>query len=170
MSLSGQVQEGMASPSPEQGLPSLLEWILDTGCCVHDVHNGLKWGLFAYTTDPQLIKDIYIVIESLRNAYSLLYSHMGQWLLDKMRFVDDDDVVPRQHLEALWAALGVDSEWVDILADLGLIWRGGFWRFALPMPPTRVCSTLCLERPFVSEASPLSPTVGGSQLAKAAAL
>ena len=95
---------------------------------------------------------------------------MGQWLLDKMRFVDDDDVVPREHLEALWAALGVDSEWVDILADLGLIWRGGFWRFVLPMPPTRICSTLYLERSFVSGASPLFPIVGGSLLAKAVAL
>jgi len=48
---------------------------------------------------------------------------MGQWVADRMRFLDQP--VPRDDLQSLWTALGVDSEWVGTLADLGLIWREG---------------------------------------------
>jgi hypothetical protein len=123
MALAGQTHEGSASTAPGQGLLSLLGWTVETGCCIHDIHNGLKWGLYAHTQDASLMKDMYIIIESLRNAYGLLHLHMGQWLLDKVKFVNEP--VPREDLEALWTALGVDSDWVDTLACLGVIWRGG---------------------------------------------
>ena len=49
--------------------PSVLEWIVDTPCCNHDVHNGLKWGLFQFLTDEPFMTEVFTVIESVRNGF-----------------------------------------------------------------------------------------------------
>lgn len=71
----------------------------------------------------QLTKDIYIAIESLRNSYDLLYEHMGAWLSENVRFVDDP--ASPEDLMDMWNALGVKPEWVDLLVSLRLLWRRG---------------------------------------------
>ena len=104
-------------------LRGLKHWVVDTGCSVHDAHNALKWGMHQAFEDGELMKDIHIVIESLRNGYDLLHGHLAQWLLEAIKFVEDP--TPAEDLVCLWTALGVGAEWLDTLADLGLLFKDG---------------------------------------------
>ena len=44
--------------------PAFLEWVVDTPCCNHDVHNAFKWSLFDYMANEELLKDMWAVAES----------------------------------------------------------------------------------------------------------
>eukprot|EP00969_Alexandrium_andersonii_P180255 7966838-Alexandrium_andersonii.AAC.1 len=106
-----------------QSLVNLCTWVVGNGCGCHDCHNGLKWGMHFQFADKELLKDMHIIVESLRNAYGLLYSHLAQWLADTVLFVDTPE--DPSNLAALWTALGVDSDWIGTLVSLGLLFKGG---------------------------------------------
>ena len=113
-------EAGAASLFP----PAFLEWIVDTPCCNHDVHNGLKWALFQYLTDDAFMKDVFIVIESLRNGYSLLQEELGVWVVTVVSWAEADDLWDPAFALALWGALRVEPAWADEFAELGLQWTG----------------------------------------------
>lgn len=105
--------------------PAFLEWIVDTACVNHDCHNALKWGLFDWLTDEKLMKDVFLVIESIRNAHSQLEAELGRWIARVVHWADDEELMSPLEAAALWSALGVEPKWVDHLVDLGLVWRDG---------------------------------------------
>ena len=108
----------------ERGLLPLLEWNVATACCNHDCHNGLKWGLHNHFGDAQLIQDVHIGTESLRNSYMQLLQNLGPWLVGVVEFVEDPS--PSGTLEQLWTALGLPPDIVDVLANkLHLIFKDG---------------------------------------------
>ena len=104
--------------------PALLEWVLDTGCCNHDVHNGLKWSLLQYLTDDAFMKDTFLVIESMRNGFSLLHEELSRWVVTAVDWREAEDLWDRDCACALWAALDVSPKWIEELLDLGLHWDG----------------------------------------------
>eukprot|EP00974_Lingulodinium_polyedra_P119137 11170003-Lingulodinium_polyedra.AAC.1 len=71
-------EEASSSSNTNQGtLQYLAEWIVVNGCCNHDVHNALHWGLFQYFPNPEVVKDVYIAIDSLRKGYTQLIEFMA---------------------------------------------------------------------------------------------
>lgn len=100
----------------------LTEWIVATGCCCHDVHNSLKWSVHALFQNESMIKDLFVVVESLRNSYSLLVAHLPKWLRRSVRFVAPQ--ANTTFLHTLWTSLQIDSEVVDVLVSLELRWSG----------------------------------------------
>ena len=70
--------------SPLDGRGRLLEltdWVVCTGCASHDCHNALKWAISGFLGDSEAgLKDLFVVIESLRNAYDLLLGHFPAFL------------------------------------------------------------------------------------------
>ena len=121
------LQQSMAvrtmGQDPMRLLQPLLTWVVHTGCCNHDCHNGLKWGLWRSWNDGTVLKDVYVAIESLRRSYNILYERMAPWLQRVVYFTDEAEDVAT--LSQLWAALGVDPEFIEDIAGLGLLWRGG---------------------------------------------
>ena len=105
--------------------PPLLEWLVDTACVNHDVHNALKWGMLEWISDEGLMSTVYIVIESIRNGFSLIEAELGSWLARVVQWVDDEDLLDPLEAAALWAAVGLEPRWVDHLVDLGVLWVGG---------------------------------------------
>ena len=105
--------------------PAVLEWIVETPCCNHDVHNGLKWSLFSYLTDEGFMKDLFIAIESLRNGYDLLQEALGGWLPTVVTWSDSDDLWEPSFALALWSSLGVEPAWAEEFVDLGMQWESG---------------------------------------------
>ena len=102
----------------------MLEWNVATACCNHDCHNGLKWGLHNHFGDAQLIQDVHIGIESLRNSYMQLLQNLGPWLVGVVEFVEDPS--PSERLAQVWRALGLAPDIVDLLANkLHLIFKDG---------------------------------------------
>ena len=106
----------------ESMLP-MLNWVVSSACCNHDAHNALKWAMLEQMGDPQLLKDLCIVLESLRNSYDLLHGRLAAWVHSKARFVevDGDDDAER----SLWTSLGIEPEVVELLVRLRLRFTGG---------------------------------------------
>jgi hypothetical protein len=61
------------------GLLRLLTWYVQTGCAGHDCHNGMKWSVMSYL-DADGVRDVHIVIESLRNSFSSAHGEINKFL------------------------------------------------------------------------------------------
>ena len=97
------------SPKHIGVLKVLKSWLLTTGCGLHDIHNGFTWGISKLLqSDSTLIDDMYIVLESLRNGYKHLQSHLSTFLLDHVVFKDCG--WGRDDLHSFWTALDVEAE------------------------------------------------------------
>ena len=108
----------------EATMLDLLSWSFSSGCCNHDCHNGLKWGVAAHLTSPELLKDFWIICESLRSGYDILMQHMGHWMSTRLAFVEWD----MPDIYEFWTLLGVAPEWVEVLTSLQLRWQDGCLR------------------------------------------
>jgi hypothetical protein len=114
---------------PSRGFDSAMlekmEWIVSSGCALHDCHNSLKWALHSHFQDTSLMEDVYIVVAAVRNSYGLVHSHLGKWLDAHLAFVPDADCPSAQELQALWTVLGLEPELVETLCSLRLHWASG---------------------------------------------
>jgi hypothetical protein len=113
---------GQLSGLQAQLLP-LCQWFIGSGCCNHDTHNGLKWGLFQAFGDATLLSNVYIGIESVRNSYLQLAQALPAWIVGAVSFTEaptDGDI-----LRQLWASLGVDPDVTEELVELRVIYRSG---------------------------------------------
>ena len=96
-------QIARALPAHEAKLLELRDWYVSTPCGSHDAHNALKWSLHERMTDDAFLKDVHILIESLRNSYDLLVRHLGRWIVASLSF--EDWGFP--HQRELWTLLGL---------------------------------------------------------------
>jgi len=104
----------------------LFDWVVGSGCALHDAHNALTWSLHTQFKDLELMKDVYIIISSVMNSYDLVHGHLAAWLNEHMHFVPADALPHSDQLFSLWTALGVEPELADVLSsDLRLRWEGG---------------------------------------------
>ena len=58
-------------------LHELMSWTLFAGCGSHDCHNGALHGLMPFVTYDEQMKDLHIVVASVRNCFSESQSHIG---------------------------------------------------------------------------------------------
>ena len=59
------------------------------------------------------MRDLYIVVESLRNSSDLLSSRLASWIAQHLIFAEPKGIVWRQHQPVLWT--GQASMWTRIL-------------------------------------------------------
>ena len=103
----------------------LMDWTVSTGCSAHDAQNALKWGMVGVVADTAgALKGLYIGLESLRNGYSLLFSHLRTFLTSSLAFAGEDHPGVDE-LFTMWTDVGLDAEEAQELADLGILWKGG---------------------------------------------
>ena len=101
----------------------LQEWVTTVGCALHDAHNSLKWGLNFHALGPQLLKDIHIVMQSLKNSFDLITERLSPWLICKVAPTSRADCVPDAQLHRQWAALGVDPVLIEqLVTEMALHW------------------------------------------------
>ena len=99
------------------------EWTVTAGCALHDAHNSLKWGLNFQAWGPQLLKDLFIVMQSLKNSFNLVTERLTPWLALRLIFTDREECPPGHELLDLWTAMGVDPVLAEQLAsDMALHW------------------------------------------------
>ena len=106
----------------QAALAKAADWFVPTPCCNHDCHNALKWALAKYVL-AEVAKDMFIVFESLRNAFDLIMERLRGWVSSRATFAARTGSVGGFY--QVWAALGVDSEFASALTELGLCFRGG---------------------------------------------
>ena len=61
----------------ESAILELTDWIVSSGCSLHDAQNGLKWGLSPLTKGANIVADLHITIESLRNCFNHICGHVA---------------------------------------------------------------------------------------------
>ena len=68
-------------PEQEESLvlAALRDWQTSVGCAGHDASGGLKWAVWPHS-DTCVTKDLHVSIESLRNSFSHISSHVGEFL------------------------------------------------------------------------------------------
>ena len=99
------------------------EWVVTAGCALHDAHNTLKWGLNFKGFGPQLLKDLFIVMQSLKNSFNLVTERLTPWLVRNLIFTDRADCPPAHELLALWTFMGVDPVLAEqVTSDMALHW------------------------------------------------
>eukprot|EP00971_Amphidinium_carterae_P115372 2284914-Amphidinium_carterae.1 len=98
--------EGMSSE--EVNLLNLKSWHVGTGCAAHDAHKCLQWGLQSYLSNADLLRDVCIVMESIRNSYSSLASSLVGWI--GVKLVRVPACAEGAGWLALWQHLGVDAD------------------------------------------------------------
>ena len=90
-----QQESRWGSSENESRLLSLTEWTVSTACALHDLHNALKWSMHAEFNDLQLLKDIFIIYQSVRNGFDEIQQFLCLWLLQNTEFVDEDQLPAR---------------------------------------------------------------------------
>lgn len=108
-----------------QGLPppvvENLTWVTSGACVCHDAHNSLKWSILEHTQDPQALRGLFICIEALKNAFSLLMKNVRPWLCSVVVFGGMSRFPHRQ----LWQLLGLDPNIAEIAESLELRFESG---------------------------------------------
>jgi hypothetical protein len=109
-------------PADSNLLAYLTDWTVGVGCGFHDAQNGLKYGLAALVSD-QLLKDLHIVIEALRNSLSLLVSRLLRFIVERTQFSDSD--LPDEVVAQLWQSLGIHANMIEPCASVNLRFVNG---------------------------------------------
>ena len=72
---------------PYQHVGFFLEWVVVNGCGAHDANGAVKWATFPFAQDKkQVLRDIFIVVEPLRNSYKVLMEKRCFFLNKYVRF------------------------------------------------------------------------------------
>ena len=107
-------------PGSEFG--DLKEWFLETGCAAHDASGSLKWGMHRWTSES-IHDNVFIAIESLRNIFVHLVTHLPMWLPKVVSFsctsVCDDSEGD------FWRLMGVPADMIDDFAAASPRWSQG---------------------------------------------
>eukprot|EP00974_Lingulodinium_polyedra_P043754 4200419-Lingulodinium_polyedra.AAC.1 len=62
----------------------LSELVLVTPCAAHDAQNAFRWGMQSMAKDKEMLRDVYVSIESLRNSLDLINSHVAEWVTARL--------------------------------------------------------------------------------------
>ena len=101
----------------------LLDWVLGTGCALHDASKALQWALDPFVEEKEMLKDLYVVIESCRSSFDLLVEYLHVFLARHME--RSTAVYSKDEVAQWWRAMGVAADWVELLTNLNPTWRQG---------------------------------------------
>lgn len=99
----------------------MMDFFVSTGCASHDVSNALKWS-FPAASGAETLKDLHIAVESLRNSYRFLHQRLPRFIRESVAFAGP---APEDDLFNFWRALGIDVDWLDLVASLNPHWCDG---------------------------------------------
>ena len=109
---------------PEAEFRELLDLPLFTGCCNHDVHNALKWGMASHLESDAFFKRLQSVMQSLRNSYGQLRAFVPIFLQQYMRF--SEEPFDPDEVREFWVSLGVSPSILEDLVELNPVWDGTY--------------------------------------------
>ena len=64
----------------------LSELVVVTPCAAHDAQNAFRWGMGEMAKDKNLLRDVYVGIESLRNSLDLINRHVAEWVARRLSY------------------------------------------------------------------------------------
>lgn len=114
-------QEGVGPDIGDDRLQlQLSDRFVSTGCPLHDAGNGLRWSL-APQSSKELLSDLFIVLSSLRNSFSLLCQKLPLFIMH-LKWVTrrHDD----QEVRRFWQKVGIDADFIETIAEADPHWDG----------------------------------------------
>ena len=104
----------------------LLEWVITTACANHDINKAFEWAMWFDASSKELLSEVHISIESLRNSFDVIVKHVGLFIAKRIDFADPLPRAEVEQLRRLWLVLRVDEDTADMLSDvLELRWIAG---------------------------------------------
>eukprot|EP00971_Amphidinium_carterae_P279525 5549207-Amphidinium_carterae.1 len=103
------------SKSGDAPLEPYMTWPINIPCAAHDAQNALKWALLLGATDAELIKDVFVIVESLRNSLDTLHMHLPAFVAEYI--TPAEEVLESEPLRQMWAALGQTDEVLEFLVE-----------------------------------------------------
>ena len=115
-----EIANDLRRPDP---LDALLDWVLELACIEHDCSNAVRKSL-ERKSSASIVKDLHIVLESLRNSFTGLERNLMPFLVKHLRF--EDLGVSEGDQLALWLCLKAPLDTITLLLELGLHWKDGY--------------------------------------------
>ena len=144
--------EDLGFGGDDSHLMFLTNWQIHTGCCLHDVQNALKWSLMPFSS-KDILSDTHIVIESLRNYFTLLCSHVCRFLRTRLTY-SADQYEPERVCE-FWRLMRTPEEFIGEFVQANLRWDKGRLLTSMPLNGylvmervSFVCMVVFKFRPF----------------------
>lgn len=94
----------------------LLSWVATTGCVNHDCHNALRWALAPLLDNKEILKDLHIAVESLRNSMDMLQAFLMPFLVKHVQRATTPHC--EEDVARFWIALGAEPEWAERLGKV----------------------------------------------------
>ena len=116
---SARMAKGTSLPA---ALAPYRRWAVVLGCCHHDLHNGLKWGLANLTAESQTLTDLHVAIESLRDSLARIHNALSCFLIQHVSFAAPLATREKDMFQMFWLALDLESSIVDILVAWEVRW------------------------------------------------
>ena len=113
--------DGDGAVDDDKDLASIKDLFVSSPCLAHSLQNSLKWAVANLATE-ETMKGLHVAIESLRNSFSLIHSHLYAFLSSKVSFrgvVPDTDAA-----RALWTAVGIEADVLGDFVDIHPVWDG----------------------------------------------
>ena len=107
--LHGNLPQSQASSGRSPELIFLLDWVLWVGCAIHDCANSVKRSLHMEYSDPALMKNLYIVIASVRHSYDLVLRYIGTWATTAVSSLPEGELPSPDVLHEVYELLLGDS-------------------------------------------------------------
>ena len=67
----------------------LTEFFVFTACAAHDAQSSFRWAMHRWISDKDLLRDVYVCIESLRKSVDLIRGYLAEWVAARISFVEE---------------------------------------------------------------------------------
>jgi len=105
----------------EHLLSSLTDWVFTMKCTAHSCSNAVKTGLREVAND-QLLENVHIAIEALRNGAEALHEHAMKFLMQHLCFSEQRSG-SQSDIQVFWCSLGVTGSILDEFTEIDPVWR-----------------------------------------------
>ena len=99
----------------------LWSWFTCVACKAHLFHNALKWAMLVGAAHTTLMRNTWVVLASLTNAFEQLVDELPQWIRSMLAFEDWDPETCRD----TWTTLHITGTWLEFICDLQLRFKNG---------------------------------------------
>ena len=96
---------------PEEASTLILRsWVVVVGCTCHDLHNALKWAVLLQLASKEIMRDCWVVLQSLRQSSRQMHRTLREWLGGVVGYKNGDPAL----LGAMYVLFGVDEPWMPL--------------------------------------------------------
>ena len=92
------------------------DMLVSSGCCLHDVHNGLKWSMRSYFGSGALSYELHTLMRNLSRCLPGLCEVLPEYLAKHVSI--REDAADEGSAHAFWVSIGIQADWVDAFVQI----------------------------------------------------